>query len=207
LLWRLYGLSLSKWFYDTFTGAAIGAARCGSFVAGGLVSWSLAMDERSGHKDLCGSDSWSIIPYVHRRTELYCSSLPCLSQPFLFVPAMWCLLEPFIAQGRTIILRPEARQVAPMWLKSYTTSRVLMDRSSKWCLAQCLQRGAVLSYRSAALNMTHRRGDVLLGHITTVAISMSDQLDRCCTIKPYCSGLHVCRCFSNAWECFENTRA
>jgi hypothetical protein len=40
-----------------------------------LVSWSLAMDERDG------SSRRSIIPYVHRRTELYCSSLPCLSLP------------------------------------------------------------------------------------------------------------------------------
>jgi hypothetical protein len=46
-----------------------------------LVSWSLAIDERGGHEDLRGSDHWSIIPYVHRRTKLYCSSLPCLSLP------------------------------------------------------------------------------------------------------------------------------
>jgi hypothetical protein len=42
--------SLSKWFYDTFTSAAIGAAPCGFFVGGALVSWSLAMDERGGSK-------------------------------------------------------------------------------------------------------------------------------------------------------------
>jgi hypothetical protein len=47
-----------------------------------VVSWSLAMDERGRHEDLCGSGHQSIIPYVHRRTELYCSSLPCLSLPF-----------------------------------------------------------------------------------------------------------------------------
>jgi hypothetical protein len=46
-----------------------------------LVSWSLAMDERGGHEDLRGLGHWSIIPYVHERTELYCSSLPCLSLP------------------------------------------------------------------------------------------------------------------------------
>jgi hypothetical protein len=43
-----------------------------------LVSWSLAMDEHSGHEDLCGSDRQSVIPYVYGRTELYRSSLPCL---------------------------------------------------------------------------------------------------------------------------------
>jgi hypothetical protein len=42
---------------------------------GALVSWSLAMDERGGHEDLRGSDRRSVIPYVHRTTELYCSSL------------------------------------------------------------------------------------------------------------------------------------
>jgi hypothetical protein len=42
---------------------------------GVLVSWSLAMDERGGHKDLRGSGRRSVIPYVHGRTELYCSSL------------------------------------------------------------------------------------------------------------------------------------
>jgi hypothetical protein len=41
-----------------------------------LVSWSLGMDERGGHKDLCGSSRQSVIPYAHGRTELYCSSLP-----------------------------------------------------------------------------------------------------------------------------------
>jgi hypothetical protein len=42
---------------------------------GVLVSWSLAMDERGGHEDLHGSGRWSVIPYVHGKTELYCSSL------------------------------------------------------------------------------------------------------------------------------------
>jgi hypothetical protein len=42
---------------------------------GALVSWSLATDERGGHEDLRGSGCRSVIPYFHRRTELYCSSL------------------------------------------------------------------------------------------------------------------------------------
>jgi hypothetical protein len=45
---------------------------------GALVSWSLAMDERSGHEDLRGSDRRSVIPYVHGRTELYCTQA-CLA--------------------------------------------------------------------------------------------------------------------------------
>jgi hypothetical protein len=98
---------------------------------GVLVSWSLAMDEHGGHKDLCGSGRRSVIPYVHGRTELYCSSLPCLSLPFSFAPMKGCLPEPFIAQDRAVTLRPEARQVALRWLKPYTSSRVLMATSSK----------------------------------------------------------------------------
>jgi hypothetical protein len=39
------------------------------------------MDECGGHEDLCGSGYQSVIPYVHRRTGLYCSSLSCLSLP------------------------------------------------------------------------------------------------------------------------------
>jgi hypothetical protein len=44
-------------------------------LVGALVSWSLAMDERGGHGDLCGSGHRSVISYVHGRMELYCSSL------------------------------------------------------------------------------------------------------------------------------------
>jgi hypothetical protein len=36
-----------------------------------------------------------------------------------------------------------------------------------------------------------RCGAVLLGHITIVAMSMSGQLGRRCTIEPHCSGMHV----------------
>jgi hypothetical protein len=98
-----------------------------------LVSWPLAMDERDGHEDLLGSGCRSVIPYVHGRTELYCSSLPCLSLSFLPPPpyVKRRLLEPFIAQGRAVTLKPGARHVVPRWLKSYTTSRVIMARSSK----------------------------------------------------------------------------
>jgi hypothetical protein len=40
-----------------------------------LVSWSLAMDERGRHEDLRGLGYQSVIPYVHGRTKLYCSSM------------------------------------------------------------------------------------------------------------------------------------
>jgi hypothetical protein len=46
------------------------------------VSWLIAVDERGGHEDLHGSGRRSGIPNIHGRTELYCSSLPCMSLPF-----------------------------------------------------------------------------------------------------------------------------
>jgi hypothetical protein len=61
-----------------------------------LVSWSLAMDERDGHKDLYGSVRRSVIPYVHERTELYCSSM-YEPEHFFPTPVKRCLPGPFIA--------------------------------------------------------------------------------------------------------------
>jgi hypothetical protein len=43
-----------------------------------LVSWLVAIDERIGHEYLRSLGRRSVIPYVHRRMKLYCSSLPCL---------------------------------------------------------------------------------------------------------------------------------
>jgi hypothetical protein len=40
-----------------------------------LISWSLTMDERGGHQDLCDSSHKSVASYVHKRMELYCSRL------------------------------------------------------------------------------------------------------------------------------------
>jgi hypothetical protein len=56
-----------------------------------LVSWSLDMDEHGGHEDSRGSDRQSVIPYVHGRTELYCSSLLCLSLPIYPPPVKRCM--------------------------------------------------------------------------------------------------------------------
>jgi hypothetical protein len=62
------------------------------FCGEGLSPFLLfTLDERGGHDDLRGSVRLSIVPYVHRRTELYfCSSLPCLSlffDPMKMAPA------------------------------------------------------------------------------------------------------------------------
>jgi hypothetical protein len=40
-----------------------------------LVSWSSAIDECDEYRDLRGSDCRRVIPYIHGRIELYCSSL------------------------------------------------------------------------------------------------------------------------------------
>jgi hypothetical protein len=73
-----------------------------------LVSWSLAIDERGGHEDLHGPGRRSIIPYVHERIELYCSSLSCLSFFFRPPPVKWCMPEHFIAQGWTVTMSSDA---------------------------------------------------------------------------------------------------
>jgi hypothetical protein len=80
---------------------------------GALVSCPPALDEHDGHEDLCGLGRRSVIPYVHRRTELYCSSLPFSSANLFLTPRKRYLPGPFTAQGRVVTMRPEARQVAP----------------------------------------------------------------------------------------------
>jgi hypothetical protein len=47
-------------------------------LVGYLFSYSLAIDKRGEHDNLRDSDRLSVIPYVHRRTELYCAQ-DCLT--------------------------------------------------------------------------------------------------------------------------------
>jgi hypothetical protein len=71
-----------------------------------LATWSLAIDEHSGHEGLRGSGHQSVIPYVHGRIELYCPSL-YEPEPFLFLTSWkWHLPEPFIAQDRVVYNEP-----------------------------------------------------------------------------------------------------
>jgi hypothetical protein len=144
---------LSKWFCDTSTSAATGAARCGSFVGRGfgllVVSygwmrwiWRYTWFRPAERNTLCPRENWVIL---HKHA---------LPEPvYLSAPVKWRMPEPFIAQGTVVTLRPEAQQVAPRWLKPYIAYMVIMVRSNKWCLAWHQQRGVVLSYHSAALNM------------------------------------------------------
>jgi hypothetical protein len=61
-----------------------------------LASWLLAIDEYSGHECLRDKGHRSIIPFVHGRTELYCSSM-YEPESFLFLtPWKWHLPKPFI---------------------------------------------------------------------------------------------------------------
>jgi hypothetical protein len=62
---------MSKWFYDTFTGAAQEQSAVVLLWGRYLASWLLALGEHGGDNDLHGSDRLSIIPYVHGKTELY----------------------------------------------------------------------------------------------------------------------------------------
>jgi hypothetical protein len=50
------------------------------------------------------------------------------------------------------------------------------------------------------------RDAVLWGRISSVAMSRSGQLGRCCTVEMHYSDLHVCKRFSNARACHGNTR-
>jgi hypothetical protein len=76
LHFRLHGLS--KWFCDTSTGAAQEQPVVVLLRGRPLASWLLALGERGGHGNLCGSGRLSITPYVHERTELYCAQA-CLA--------------------------------------------------------------------------------------------------------------------------------
>jgi hypothetical protein len=85
------------------------------------------MNERGGYEDLYDLGHRSVIPY----RELSYIAQACPDPAYLSAFVKWRLSESFIAQGQEVTLRPGARQVALRWLKSHTTSRVLMVRSSK----------------------------------------------------------------------------
>jgi hypothetical protein len=71
------------------------------------------MDEYSGFEGLCDSDRRSVIPYVHERTGVVLLK-PAMPEPAYLSPTVKMRLpEPFVAQGRAVILRLGVRQVAP----------------------------------------------------------------------------------------------
>jgi hypothetical protein len=64
------------------------------------------------------------------------------------------------------------------------------------CTASAAWSHPILSLCCAEHGMY--RGAVLSGRITSVVMSRSGQLGRCCTVGLHCSSLHVYRRFSNA---------
>jgi hypothetical protein len=73
-------VSLSKWFYDTFTGAATGAAHCGSFVGGvfGLLVASYGWTQWTRWFTWVGPPERNTLR-PRKNWVVLCSSLPCLS--------------------------------------------------------------------------------------------------------------------------------
>jgi hypothetical protein len=84
-----------------------------------LASWLLALGERGGHGDLRGSGHLSVIPYVHRRTELYCSQA-CLASFLFSTPRKWRPPEPFITQGWVVYNEPPRPDMWPGVGEPYT---------------------------------------------------------------------------------------
>jgi hypothetical protein len=104
---------LSNWFYDIFTRAVTEAVHWVLLLEEPLVFLSLVIDEHGRHENLRDSGRRSVIPYVHMRTELYYSIMSCLCEPepylsFRSTHVKWRIPEPFITQGRTIIMSPDA---------------------------------------------------------------------------------------------------
>jgi hypothetical protein len=71
-------VSLSKWFCDTSIGAAQEQPIVVLLRGRPLAYWLLALGERGGHGDLCGSGRLSVIPNINGSTELYCAQA-CLA--------------------------------------------------------------------------------------------------------------------------------
>jgi hypothetical protein len=109
---------MSKWFYDTSTGAATGAARCGSYVGGGF---GLLVASYKGTRWTRGF-TWFGLP--ERNTlrprvngvVLLCLSVRLKSRGLFFVSVPlcpWHLPGPFIAQGRAVTVRPHGLTGGP----------------------------------------------------------------------------------------------
>jgi hypothetical protein len=56
-----------KWFNDISTGPANRATRCGLLLEGLSLLSSQLWRKHGGYEDLCGSDHWSVTPYVYGR--------------------------------------------------------------------------------------------------------------------------------------------
>jgi hypothetical protein len=101
------------------------AACCGSFVEGGfdLLVASYEWTWRTRRFTWFGSSERNTLRL--RENWFVLLKHVCLSMPFHLTPVKRCLPGPFIAQARVIKMRPRAPQVAPRWLKRYTSSSTL----------------------------------------------------------------------------------
>jgi hypothetical protein len=117
---------LSKWFYDTSTGAATGAARCGSFVGGSQIARGVGYPGIRWTRRF----TWfgppernTLRPWV-KGVVLLCLSARLRSSLFSLsahvcgvrpgsVPHDCRLPGPFIAQGRAVTGRPHGPTGGP----------------------------------------------------------------------------------------------
>jgi hypothetical protein len=105
-------VQLSKWFYDTSTGAATGAARCGSFVGGAQIAQGVGYEGiwwTRGFMWFWPPERNTLRPRVNG-VVLLCLSVR-LKSPGAFLcvcvcVGSWCLPGPFIAQDRAVTVRP-----------------------------------------------------------------------------------------------------
>jgi hypothetical protein len=117
---------VSKWFYDTSTGAATGAARCGSFVGGAQIARGV------GYPGIRWTRGFTWFGPPERNTlrprvkgvVLLCLSARLRSSLFSLsarvcgvrpgsVPCDCRLPGPFIAQGRAVTGRPHGSTGGP----------------------------------------------------------------------------------------------
>jgi hypothetical protein len=106
---------VSKWFYDTSTGAATGVVCCGSFVGGGfgllVVSYEGIWWIR-GFTWFGPPERNTLRPRVNG-VVLLCLSVRLKSLSVSSSPPSWRLPGPFIAQGRAVTVRPHGPTGGP----------------------------------------------------------------------------------------------
>jgi hypothetical protein len=102
---------VSKWFYDTSTGATTGAARCGSFVGGGF---GLLIASYEGIRSIRGFTWFGPLERNILRPRVNGVLLVCLSVRLKSLSVRpWRLPGPFIAQGRAVTVRPHGPTGGP----------------------------------------------------------------------------------------------
>jgi hypothetical protein len=116
LFWPPRHLYLSKWFYDTSTGAATGAARCGSFVGGAQIA------RRVGYPGIRWTRRFTWFGPPERNTlrprvngvVLLCLSARLRSSLFSLCQPVCVCVFPWLSSARTFYIpRPGSYREAP----------------------------------------------------------------------------------------------